>query len=57
MSRVEENRKLVEWVLSQAKNQDTHDQLIINNLGIIASVLLDISKSLAILADLEDWKR
>lgn len=57
MSRVEGNRKLVEWVYTQAKNTDTHEQLIINNLGIIASVLVDISKSLAILADLEDWKR
>lgn len=53
MSRVEEN-KMVLAVTNDAvkiKQTGTHDEMVVFNLGVIASMLADISKSLAILAD------
>lgn len=50
--RTEENDRLNKWFLEQVdKTYSTYDEAIIGNLGVIASALMDISKSLAIIAD------
>lgn len=52
--RTEENDRLNEWFLEQVDNTySTYNEAIIGNLGVIASALMDISKSLAIIADKE----
>ena len=50
MSRVEDNKKFVEWIDSQ-NCQATFDESIVLNACLITSALVDISKSLAIIAD------
>lgn len=53
MSRVEENKELVEYMTNFAKEKPTgtFEEMTVFHLGIIATMLADISKSLAILAD------
>lgn len=53
MSRVEENKELVEFMTNLAKEEPsgTFEEMICFQLGTIATMLGDISKSLAILAD------
>ena len=54
MTRVEENEKLQEWFNSQiGKKYDSTEKAKCDSIGVIASVLMDISKSLAIIADKE----
>lgn len=54
MSRVEENEKLQEWFNGQiGKEYDSIEKAKCDSIGVIASVLMDISKSLAIIADKE----
>lgn len=53
MSRVEENRELIKTMFEVSKNQQkgTYQQIVSWNSGNIASFLMDISKSLAVIAD------
>lgn len=54
MARVEENEKLQEWFRGQiGKTNSNYEAAKCDSLGIIASALIDISKSLAIIADKE----
>lgn len=54
MTRVEENEKLQEWFRRQFnKTASSYEEAKCDSLGIIASALMDISKSLAIIADKE----
>ena len=54
MSRVEENEKLQEWFNSQiGKEYDSIEKAKCDSIGVITSALMDISKSLAIIADKE----
>ena len=53
MNRVEENRIVVNEMSERAKcnPNGTYEKMVTFQLGIIATMLADISKSLAILAD------
>lgn len=53
MSRVEENKELVEYMTNLAKEKPTgtFEELTVFHLGIIATMLGDISKSLAMLVE------
>lgn len=53
MNRVEENKKLRDYMtnLSKEKPSGTFEEMTVFQLGTIATMLADISKSLAILAD------
>lgn len=54
MSRIEENEKLQEWFKGQiGKKYDSSEKAKCDSFGVIASALMDISKSLAIIADKE----
>ena len=54
MTRVEENEELQKWFLGQSEKRFvTYESATTSNLGVIASILMDISKSLAIIADKE----
>ena len=58
MTRVEENKKLQEWFKGQiGKTSRNYEEVKCDNLGVIASALMDISKSLAIIADKEKQGR
>lgn len=53
MTRLEENQLIINSIIEGAKSKPsgTYEELVIFNLGAIATTLTDISKSLAILAD------
>lgn len=53
MNRIEENAHVVNTFIERAEalKQGTFEELTVFHLGTIASMLADISKSLAILAD------
>lgn len=53
MARFEENRSVIEEMTKRAKEKPTgtYEELVTFQLGIIATMLADISTSLAILAD------
>ena len=53
MTRLEENKMLIAKIQEEAdrKPTGTYNEIVTFQLGIIASMLADISKSLAILAD------
>jgi hypothetical protein len=53
MTRLEANRAVVEEMAkrSELKQSGTYEEMVIFNLGTIATMLTDISKSLAIIAD------
>lgn len=53
MTRIEENKKVLESVVIEAGRMPTgrYNEVIAQDLGVIAAMLADISKSLAILAD------
>lgn len=54
MTRIEENEKLQEWFNDQiGKKYDSIEKAKCDSIGVIASALMDISKSLAIIADKE----
>lgn len=52
MTRLEENQMVIEEMIKRAKNKPTgtYEEMVTFQLGAIASILGDISKSLAILA-------
>lgn len=53
MMRCEENREAVERMtkLAKEKPSGTYEEMVAFQLGVIATMLTDISKSLAVLAD------
>lgn len=53
MNRIEENAKLLQKIMEQIKENSSccYEEFQLFQLGSIASLLADISKSLAILAD------
>lgn len=53
MTRLEENRMIIDELTKRAESQPTgtYEEMVTFQLGAIASMLTDISKSLAILAD------
>lgn len=53
MSRVEENEHTIEEVVRTTNNKSsgTYEEVVTLNLGLIAFLLGDISKSLAVIAD------
>lgn len=53
MTRLEENRIVIEEMTKRAKNTPTgtYEEMVTFQLGTIATMLADISKSLAIFAD------
>ena len=54
MSRKDENKRTLEIIDSTSLDRGTYEELVINNLGSIAGLLVDISKSLAVIADALD---
>ena len=55
MTRVEENKKVIDNMLEMAKSKPTgtYEEMVTFQLGAIATMLSEISKSLAILADMD----
>ena len=55
MSRVEENKELVEFMTNLAKEKPsgTFEEMNVFQLGTISTMLADISKSLAMIADIK----
>lgn len=53
MTRLEENRMVIDEMTkrTELKPAGTYEEMMVFQVGIIASMLADISKSLAILAD------
>lgn len=53
MTRTEENQIVVDSMIERAKSKPsgTYEEMVTFNLGAIATMLAEISKSLAILAD------
>lgn len=53
MTRFEENKMVIDFMTEKIENKSegTYEEMIISQLGIIATMLADISKSLAIIAD------
>ena len=53
MKRQEENRIVIDFMLkeAEAKPKGTYEEMVTFQLGAIATMLTDISKSLAIIAD------
>lgn len=51
MTNLDDNKKLEEWVLALGNKEGTYEQCLILNLNAMNSILLNISKSLAIIAD------
>lgn len=53
MTRLEENKIVIDEMLkrSKLKPSGTYEEMVVFNLGTIATMLTDISKSLAIIAD------
>lgn len=59
MTRLEENKMVIEEMTERAKRKPsvTYEEMVIFQLGVIATMLSDISKSLAILADKAEIER
>lgn len=55
MNRQEDNRTVIDFMTEKAKNKSegTYEEMVTFQLGVIATMLADISKSLAIIADKE----
>lgn len=53
MNRQENNRTVIDFMTENAKNNPagTYEEMVTFQLGVIATMLADISKSLAIIAD------
>lgn len=53
MTRHEENKMIVSEAIKRAESQPTgtYEEMVVFQLGLIATMLADISKSIAILAD------
>ena len=58
MKRLEENGMVINEAIKRAETKPTgnYEEMVVFQLGLIASMLADISKSLAILADKEEGK-
>lgn len=56
MTRLEENKMIVEGAakIAELKPSGTYEEMVTFQLGVIATMLADISKSLAILANKEE---
>lgn len=56
MKRLEENKMIVGGAIKRAEAQPTgtYEEMVVFQLGLIATMLADISKSQAILADKEE---
>ena len=56
MTRLEENKMVISLMRVEAKNKPdgTYEEMVVFQLGLIATMLADISKSLAIIADKEE---
>ena len=56
MTRLEENKMVISLMRVEAKNKPdgTDEEMVVFQLGLIATMLADISKSLAIIADKEE---
>lgn len=56
MTRLEENKMIVEGAakIAELKPSGTYEEMVAFQLGVIATMLADISKSLAILANKEE---
>lgn len=56
MTRVEENKIIIDKMIKRAaqKPSGTYEEMVTFHLGTIATMLTDISKSLAVLADNAD---
>ena len=56
MNRKEENGKIIKHFADKSIEapNGSFEEMVVFNLGIIASILVDISKSLAIIADKEE---
>ena len=52
MTRLEENKMVVERMMAEAENKPTgtYEEMVTFQLGVIATMLADISKSLAVIA-------
>lgn len=53
MKRLEENQRVIEEMTRRTKHKQTgtYEELVVFQLGVIATMLADISKSLAVIAD------
>lgn len=53
MTRAEENKMVVETITkrAEAKPRGSYEEMVVFQIGAIATMLVDISKSLAIIAD------
>ena len=53
MTRIEENEKVIQVMADQVKDKPngTFEEMVCFQLGVIATMLADISKSLAIISD------
>lgn len=51
MTRIEDNENLIKWIHERSKEQLNYNEAIIMNANVICSILADISRSLAIIAD------
>lgn len=53
MTRLEENKMVIEEmsVRTERKPTGTYEEMVVFQLGVIATMLADISKSLAVIAD------
>ena len=53
MTRIEENKRVIDKMAEEAelKPTGTYTEMVIFHLGVIATMLADISKSLAIITD------
>lgn len=52
MTRLEENKMVIEKMVAEAESKPTgtYEEMVVFQLGVIASMLADISKSLAVIA-------
>lgn len=59
MNRQEDNKMVIDFMTEKAKNkpEGTYEEMVTFQLGFIATLLADISKSLAIIADKEESER
>lgn len=53
MTRLEENKKVIEEMTGRAERKPTgtYEEMVVFQLGVIATMLADISKSFAVIAD------
>lgn len=53
MTRLEENKMAIEVITGEAKRKPagTYEEMVVFQLSVIATMLTDISKSLAVIAD------